>query len=66
MITSGESVTFMGGDNKVGEEALIENVGTTNYYMEGLLVRISSTDWGKALGGDYTATITFTSEVVVE
>ena len=28
------------------------------------VVTISSTDWGKALAGDYSATITFTAEVV--
>lgn len=27
-------------------------------------VDISSTDWGKALAGNYSATITFTAEVV--
>ena len=32
--------------------------------VEGLAVSVSSADWGKALGGDYTATITFTSEIV--
>ncbi len=33
---------------------------------EGFSVEILSADWGKALGGDYTSTITFTAEVVVE
>ena len=34
-------------------------------YLNQLRVSMLSTDWGKALGGDYTAQITFTSEVVV-
>lgn len=34
--------------------------------IDGLSVRIESADWGKALAGEYTATITFTCEVVVE
>ena len=34
--------------------------------LESLSVDIASEDWGKALGGDYSATITFTAEVVVE
>ena len=31
-----------------------------------LQVKIDSADWGKALGGEYTSTITFTAEVVSE
>lgn len=31
-----------------------------------MLINIKSEDWAKALGGNYTATITFTAEVVVE
>lgn len=31
-----------------------------------LQVKIDSADWGKALGGEYSSTITFTAEVVVE
>lgn len=31
-----------------------------------LQVKIDSTDWGKALGGEYSSTITFTAEVVSE
>lgn len=34
--------------------------GTANQAV----VAISSTDWGKALAGNYSATITFTAEVV--
>ena len=37
-----------------------EYEGTANETV----VTISSTDWGKALAGDYSATITFTAEVV--
>lgn len=29
-----------------------------------LAIKVQSADWGKALAGDYTATITFTAEVV--
>lgn len=35
-------------------------------YLGQLEVSMLSSNWGKALGGDYTAQITFTSEVVVE
>ena len=34
--------------------------------MTNLELRVNSEDWGKALGGEYSATITFTCEVVVE
>lgn len=34
--------------------------------VDKLYIQISSNDWGKALAGEYTATITFTCEVVVE
>lgn len=37
-----------------------------SYDLTKLYVCVLSSDWGKALGGDYTATITFTSEVVVD
>ena len=30
-----------------------------------MYISINSTDWGKALGGDYTNTITFSAKVVV-
>lgn len=37
-----------------------------DYKMTKMEVRISSNDWGKALAGEYTATINFTAEVVAE
>ena len=37
-----------------------------SYDLTKLYVCVLSSDWGKALGGDYTATITFTSEVVAD
>lgn len=43
--------------------------GTTSYKaydINDLSVQTESADWGKALAGEYTATITFTAEVVVE
>lgn len=41
-------------------------VNEDTQWSEYLYVNISSTDWGKALAGNYTATIAFTAEVVVE
>ena len=34
------------------------------YHVTNMIIKITSTNWGKALAGDYTATITFTAEVV--
>lgn len=36
------------------------------YNLTSLLITVDSADWGKALAGDYTATITFNTEVVAE
>ena len=40
--------------------------GTTMIPVTEIQFSALSTDWGKALGGNYTTTITFTAEVVVE
>lgn len=37
-----------------------------NKQLTALFVGSNSADWGKALAGDYTATITYSAEVVVE
>lgn len=49
----------------VKEKADVVSDGAV-HPVEKLSVVINSTDWGKALAGDYTATITFTAEVVAE
>lgn len=59
--TSGDSMLFLGGTNWFSKAKHPEN---SNYEMYNMVVRINSADWGKALGGDYTATITFTAKVV--
>lgn len=63
---SGEVVTFNGlSSGKVQENFQISNY-QGGYDVTKLLLVIQSEDWGKALAGDYTATITFTAEVVAE
>ena len=61
---SGSSVIFLGKLD-----------GSTNEYVQNpsnspdskyTVLKMKSSDWGKALAGEYTATITFTAEVVVE
>ena len=62
-IDSGDSLWFLGDSTgKVTSKPRSED----NYEVTNLSVIINSTDWGKALGGDYTNTITFSAKVVVE
>lgn len=62
-VPSGESVVFMGKtDGTVSEYVKYVNGNNRTHAW----VKIDSQDWGKALAGEYTATITFTAEVVAE
>ncbi len=62
---SGSIATFWGqADGGVREKIQTKSDSTTD--IEGFWVLVNSEDWGKALAGEYTATITFTAEVVVE
>jgi len=71
MIPSGDVITFLGQEDGTAKE-MHTFVGKdsgghdTNCSASVYFVDIASSDWGKALGGDYTATITYTAEVVVE
>lgn len=57
-----KSLIFKGQeDGTLKDYAYNGILGITSLY-----VSISSEDWGKALAGEYSATITFTAEVVVE
>ena len=60
LINSGDSLSFTGKTSG----SVNENASGTHGGVQNLVVTINSSDWGKALGGTYTATITFTSEVV--
>lgn len=59
-IASGGALIFKGEQN--GRVRTCHLLSTNN--ADQTFVKISSTDWGKALAGDYSATITFTAEVV--
>lgn len=67
-INSGDILTFYGRTGGSVTECAQIRRGETNekYAMTNLELRVNSEDWGKALGGEYSATITFTCEVVVE
>lgn len=67
---SGSIFTFAGkSDGSIAEKVSIYE-GTiysgVYKYLNAVGIFISSTDWGKALAGNYTATITFTAKVVVK
>ena len=60
--TSGASVSFSGlSTGSVSSSPIYDS-----QEMKSMFVRVASSDWGQALGGDYKATLTFTSEVYVK
>lgn len=70
-VSSDNSISFLGTKDgttnefyQVTERSTV--YGLQTFEMKDTLVKVSSEDWGKALAGEYTATITFTAEVVVE
>lgn len=67
-VPSGSAMTFKGkSDGTVDEYVQIYykySAGSEYYDANMLNLIIYSSDWGKALAGEYTATITFTAEVV--
>lgn len=60
VINSGGYLTFKG----TSSGSVNVKASGSNYSIDHLFITMNSSDWGKALGGTYTATITFTSEVV--
>ena len=72
-VASNESIVFKGQqDGTVAKytNEIFSNMhvssGKESIDLEDCYVLVDSVDWGKALAGEYTATITFTAEVVVE
>ena len=66
-IKSGDSLAFLGKDDgTVYSKAFVEKYNHQSLYVDSISVRISSADWGKALAGTYTSTITYKAEVVVD
>lgn len=63
-INSGETLTFRGKHSGSVEEKAEWIHNNITGCVENIFVKIQSEDWGKALAGEYSTTITFTSEVV--
>ena len=74
MLPSGGAMIFSGQDTGNVAERMNERFNhtgpvVTGYSHEdvaGLTVCVTSQNWGRALAGEYSTTITFTAEVVVE
>lgn len=59
-------LTFVGqNDGTVSTLASYTDANDFTYYIGDLGVVITPSAWGRALGGEYTSTITFTAEVVL-
>lgn len=70
-LPSGTTLVYLGtASGSVAQQTKLEITGQAGTYTypvdRGFTVEILSADWGKAMGGEYTSTITFTAEVVVE
>ena len=69
-LASGSAITFLGQeDSTVKETGYNYNDSSFEFkdkHVTDLYLFIDSSAWGKALAGEYTATITYTAEVVVE
>lgn len=64
-VASGSFVTFEGKSNGGVQEYLTLYDGENQRDCDQFVIEMLSSDWGMALAGDYSATITFTAEVVV-
>ena len=69
-VAAGDAITFLGKNNGTVTEYVTVTVDAPNgdftHALDQTMLKVLSSDWGKALAGEYTATITFTAEVVVE
>ena len=70
-LSSGSAIIFKGKSNgSVNETTMIPTAGNMGNYSDSpvsaILLSANSDDWGKALAGEYTSSIIFTCEVVVE
>ena len=70
-LASGSAIIFKGkADGSVNAQTMIPTAGNMGNYSDSpvsaVLLTANSDDWGKALAGEYSSTLTFTCEVVVE
>ena len=67
-ITSGSSLSFLGeyGGSVTENAIFIDSTSNNRYAAQSLLLDIPTELWDRALSGEYTATITFSTEIVSE
>ena len=65
-ISSGAKMVYKGKVDGTVAEKTEFTYSKVQFTMEQLGLEVESTDWGKALAGNYKSTITFTSEVVAK
>lgn len=65
-INNRDAIYFEGLSDTTVEKYAYDIQKGTSHQMTKFTITSKSSDWGKALGGDYTATITFSAEVVAE
>ena len=63
-LNSGNSLVFLGQSSGMVTESAQKATSEGAIAITDLRLQVNSDDWGKALAGDYSATITFTAEVV--
>ena len=64
-IASGDKIHFLGRSTGAVSTYPVDK-DNHEYLTASLVFNALSTDWGKALAGEYSTTITFTAEVVAE
>lgn len=65
-LASGDVVVFRGTTDGTVEEKTVIEYANDEYAVNKIMFAATSEDWGKALAGEYTSTITFTAKVVAE
>lgn len=68
-LPSGDQLLFRhnsGGAVYEKASVLVSGASSYLYFIDSISLVVNSSAWGKALAGEYTGTITFTAEVLVE
>lgn len=65
-LASGDVIIFRGTTGGTVEEKTVIEYANDEYTVGKIMFAATSEDWGKALAGEYSTTITFTAEVVAE
>ena len=64
-MTSGSTITFKGTSSGTVKTTATWTGSSSSFDISNISLDVSSYDWGKALAGNYTTTVTFSAEVVI-